>query len=224
MKFLNDNGLSHLVNKIKAMVGLKADKSEIPTKVGQLDNDKKYVTESELGDAGYGDMVKGTYDKNNNGIVDRAEIADSVEWDKVLSKPSVFNPASHNHDTSYLRKTGDTIAGGDLRMDGGSVAYIRPVTTGGWARGFWWMDRNLSRIGGIGVLGSGTSVSKFYIGYGVSPWTNSIIEAYPSYVNINGKLRTQQTLETDLANTVATKKYVDDNIKTKFTWGDLKGV
>lgn len=78
MKFLSIDGLSYLISKIKVMINKKADKSSIPTKVGQLENDKNYVTDLELGDAGYGDMRKNVYDKNNNGIVDRAETADKI--------------------------------------------------------------------------------------------------------------------------------------------------
>lgn len=78
MKFLNEIGLSHLINKLKIMLNNKADKTQVPTKVGQLQNDKNYVTESELGNAGYGDMVKSVYDKNDNGIVDRAAVADGI--------------------------------------------------------------------------------------------------------------------------------------------------
>lgn len=40
---------------------------------------------------GSGDMHTTTYDKNKNGIVDRAEVADSVEWGKVKNKPHVTN-------------------------------------------------------------------------------------------------------------------------------------
>jgi hypothetical protein len=47
--------------------------NDIPTKVSQLENDRAYVTQEELGDAGYGDMLKSIYDQNNNGIVDNAE-------------------------------------------------------------------------------------------------------------------------------------------------------
>ncbi|AJA42876.1 pre-neck appendage protein (endogenous virus) [Clostridium phage phiCT19406C] len=36
---------------------------------------------------GTGDMLKEVYDKNNNGIVDRAEVADSVEWSGIKNKP-----------------------------------------------------------------------------------------------------------------------------------------
>ncbi len=61
----------------------KAEISDIPTKVGQLQNDKNYVTQSDLGDAGYGDMTKGVYDTNNNGKVDIAEVAETVVGNEI---------------------------------------------------------------------------------------------------------------------------------------------
>ena len=183
--------------------------NDIPTKIGQLQNDKNYVTQEELGDAGYGDMMKAVYDTDNNGKVDMAEAADSVPWDGVTGKPGTFPPSSHNHDDRYIKNTGGTIQNGDLYMDGGSVNYVRPDTTGGWARGFWWSKRDLSRIGGIGVLGSGETISKFYIGYGISPWSNSIVEIYPSYINVNGVIKQQ-------GQTVLLKGQ-------PLTWNDLKG-
>lgn len=116
--------------------------------------------------------------------------------------------SSHNHDDRYfteteinsmvVKLTGDqtisgikTINSSDLRMNGGSVAYLRPATTGGWSRGFWWQknasdDVPYERIGGIGVLGSNQNVSKFYIGYGDSPWSGSALEVYPNYTNAKG--------------------------------------
>ena len=103
-----------------------------------------------------------------------------------------------------LSLSGGTITSGDVNMDGGSVAYIRPSTTGGWARGFWWKKRETddggaTRIGGIGVLGNNQSVSKFYIGYGDAPWTNSALEVYENYVNIKGN---KAATETWVTNTV----------------------
>lgn len=53
----------------------KAEVDQIPTKVSQLENDKNYVTVDELGHAGYGDMHKSIYDKNNDGVVDKADEA-----------------------------------------------------------------------------------------------------------------------------------------------------
>jgi hypothetical protein len=61
----------------------KADISDIPTKVSQLENDKNYVTQAELDDAGYGDMTKGVYDTNNNGKVDIAEVAETVVGNEI---------------------------------------------------------------------------------------------------------------------------------------------
>ena len=80
----------------------KAEVSDIPTKVGQLQNDKNYVTQSELGDAGYGDMLKSIYDTDNDGKVDAAEAADSVPWTGVTGKPSTFPPSSHTHIISNI--------------------------------------------------------------------------------------------------------------------------
>lgn len=48
------------------------------------------VTQDELGSAGYGDMLKSVYDKNNDGIVDRAKTADGVAWTGVTGKPSAM--------------------------------------------------------------------------------------------------------------------------------------
>ena len=73
----------------KADWNAKLSGADIPTKVSQLENDVPYVTADELGEAGLGDMVKSIYDKNNDGIVDRADLADNVPWDGVMDKPIV---------------------------------------------------------------------------------------------------------------------------------------
>lgn len=43
---------------------------------------------------GAGDMLKATYDANNDGVVDQAA---SVPWGGVTGKPATFTPAAHNH-------------------------------------------------------------------------------------------------------------------------------
>jgi hypothetical protein len=206
----NNDTTRHITAEERTRWNNKAEVSQIPTKVSQLENDRGYVTQEELGDAGYGDMLKSTYDTDNDGKVDRAEAADSVPWDGVTGKPGTFPPSSHNHDDRYIKNTGGTIQNGDLYMDGGSVNYVRPDTTSGWARGFWWSKRDLTRIGGIGVLGSGETISKFYIGFGISPWQNSIVEIFSDSVNINGTIKQQ-------GNEVWYKG-------KPLTWNDLKGV
>ena len=87
---------------VDAELNKKAEKTDIPTKVSQLENDENYVTQEELGDAGYGDMLKSIYDTNNNGKVDIAELADKVPWNGVTNKPSTFTPSSHTHSISNV--------------------------------------------------------------------------------------------------------------------------
>ncbi|MCG8482347.1 MAG: hypothetical protein MJA31_03485, partial [Clostridia bacterium] len=64
---------------------------------------KKYVDDS-ISNAGGGDMLKTVYDSNNDGKVDSADSADSVEWDGVNNKPQKFPPTSHDHDSDYAPK------------------------------------------------------------------------------------------------------------------------
>jgi hypothetical protein len=82
-------------------------------------HDDLYFTESELSTSGgggqvhwnnitnkpaftTGNMEKGTYDTNNNGVVDAAE---SVPWSGVTGKPGAFTPAEHHHDDRYYTET-----------------------------------------------------------------------------------------------------------------------
>ena len=67
----------------------------------------QFVTQSDLGDAGYGDMLKLVYDTNNNGKVDVAEEAESVPWDGVIGKPSTFPPSNHSHDANEISESSD---------------------------------------------------------------------------------------------------------------------
>lgn len=57
------------------------------------------VTQDELGNAGYGDMLKSVYDTDGDGIVDNAK---SVPWSGVSGKPSTFTPSSHTHSISQI--------------------------------------------------------------------------------------------------------------------------
>lgn len=85
----------------KAKWNGKADISDIPTKVGQLENDKNYVTSAELGNAGYGDMMKSTYDKNDDGIVDVAETVIGNEI-QLGSYKLVYNSTTNSLDIEVV--------------------------------------------------------------------------------------------------------------------------
>lgn len=49
-----------------------------------------------------GDMTKAVYDTDDDGIVDRAEVADAVAWANVTNKPSTYAPSAHTHNSSDI--------------------------------------------------------------------------------------------------------------------------
>ena len=51
---------------------------------------------------GAGDMAKSTYDTDNDGKVDAAEVADAAPWAGITGKPTSFTPASHSHPISQV--------------------------------------------------------------------------------------------------------------------------
>ncbi len=62
----------------------KAEPQDIPTKVSQLENDAGYVTEEDLSGLGQGDMLKSVYDKDNDGVVDKAKtVTGPVTWNQL---------------------------------------------------------------------------------------------------------------------------------------------
>lgn len=79
------------------------------------------VTQDELSGAGLGDMLKNVYDKNNNGKIDTAELAESVPWTGVTGKPSTYPPEAHNHDGAYAPLVDGIVP----------EAYLPPMESGG---------------------------------------------------------------------------------------------
>lgn len=71
-----------------------------------------------------GDMLKSTYDINGNGIVDRAALADSVDWVNVLNKPGTYAPSAHTHLVSSLSNA--TQIGRDM-LTASNVAAVRSL-------------------------------------------------------------------------------------------------
>lgn len=75
---------------------------------------------------GGGDMLKSTYDTNNNGKVDVAESAEAVPWTGVSGKPSTFAPAAHVHSGSDI--TTGTVAVARLPAASISAAGIAQLS------------------------------------------------------------------------------------------------
>lgn len=109
---------------------LKSHITDFPTKLSQFENDKHFVTQEELGNAGYGDMMKAVYDTDNDGKVDKAEMADtanSVAWGNVTGKPSTFPPSGHSHNVIIGDDTRNDNLPPSAYMQGGSK-YLGRVT------------------------------------------------------------------------------------------------
>ncbi len=99
----NNDATRHIAAEERTRWNNKAEVSQIPTKVSELENDENFVTQEELEDAGYGDMLKSVYDTNDDGIVDNADKLDGY------------------HASSFVLKTGDTMTG-DLKVAGNVIA------------------------------------------------------------------------------------------------------
>ncbi|WP_309119213.1 tail fiber protein [Paenibacillus sp.] len=87
-----DIGLGNVENygvatQAEAEAGVSASKYMTAQRVKQHVDSRGFVTQADLGNAGYGDMVKSVYDTDNDGKVDAAEAADTVPWTGVSGKP-----------------------------------------------------------------------------------------------------------------------------------------
>jgi hypothetical protein len=51
---------------------------------------------------GAGDMAKSTYDTDNDGKVNAAEVADTAPWAGITGKPTSFTPSSHSHSIAQV--------------------------------------------------------------------------------------------------------------------------
>jgi hypothetical protein len=73
--------------------------------------------------AGGGDMIKATYDTDNDGKVDAAVNADIAPWSGLTGVPSTFAPSTHSHTASDV----SDFAGGVATAASGATAKTTPV-------------------------------------------------------------------------------------------------
>lgn len=65
---------------------------------------------------GNGDMSKATYDTNNNGKVDTAEVADAVPWAGITDKPTLGTASALNAPAAGNAATSEVVKGDDTRL------------------------------------------------------------------------------------------------------------
>ena len=81
--------------------------------------------------------------------------------------------------------SGNNSTTGILTMDGYYINFNAPITSGGWARGsFNVASDKTTRIGGMGLLGSGNTPVHYYIAHGNSPWDSGL----GLYIKSNGNV------------------------------------
>ena len=200
-----------------------------------------FVTQEQLGEAGFGDMLKSIYDTDNDGKVDAAESADSVPWTGVTGKPSTFSPQAHANSHASgggdpvtpsmigaVSKSGDTMSG-DLTFQGRSIRINRPNTTNAWARGIHYHSKDgVTTEAGLGFYGVGDSEPQyFYVGFGTSPWSGGIV-VRPTEIYFKSKKIWHE--ENDGSGSGLDADKLDGKHATDFmskgpvTWNQLKGV
>jgi hypothetical protein len=113
----------------------------------------KFV-QNTLSAGGYGDMLKSQYDTNNNGIVDRAEVADSILWTNITNKPTFANVATSGSYNDLTDKPTSLPANGG-NADTIDGKHYSDITNYVASRG-----ENLV-TNGTGLLGNNTNFSAF---------------------------------------------------------------
>lgn len=113
------------------------------------------------------------------------------------------------------------LAGGTMT---GSITYSN-TTTGSWARGFEGRIASTSALAaGIGVLGSGDSISTVYLGLGASPWSSGNgIRVTSSGVTIEGAITGNGSGLTNLSATQLTGVVPDANLSGTYTGVSITG-
>ncbi|SEB38005.1 hypothetical protein SAMN04489761_0299 [Tenacibaculum sp. MAR_2009_124] len=89
------------------------------------------------------------------------------------------------HTKAQWNNNGSNTTTGILTMDGNSINFNTPVTSGGWARGIFSVAPDKStRFGGIGLYGSKNNAVHYYLAHGTSPWNSGL----GLYVKTNGNI------------------------------------
>lgn len=93
-----NSAVSHITDKVKHItsdermlwntVSSKADSNDVYSKT---DSDNKFTTKTELNNAGYGDMLKSIYDKDDDGVVDVSEKLIIQDTRNVKTSPGDYS-------------------------------------------------------------------------------------------------------------------------------------
>lgn len=128
MAKLDDNGLLYFWQRIKGIFATKAELKEITENMGEL---------------GYGDMMKSTYDTDNNGKVDDADKLGgqlpeyyatkselfSGSYEDLTDKPTDFAPTDHTHEMSEINGLAEAATEMSAALES-AVEYMTEIAQG----------------------------------------------------------------------------------------------
>lgn len=157
-KFLDENGVLYfwqkIVNKINGNVvnNLTSNDTDkaLSAQQGKVLDEKITAINSNIGNLGGGDMLKSTYDADNDGKVDKAKAADTADtaadttkfggqspdyyakktelfsgsYNDLKDKPTDFAPTEHGHDVDEVNGLSDTITSLTAVANGKCAAYV----------------------------------------------------------------------------------------------------
>ena len=184
MGYLNNDGLLYLWSKITSKFATKADVAA----------DLKELTDS-MGALGYGDMMKATYDADNDGIVDNAKQVDGHTVGVDVPADAKFTDTTYSNATTSV--DGLMSSGDKSKLDTlestyakksdltnvykykGSVASESALPTSGMIVGDVYDIQSASSYGGVGmnVAWNGTTWDALGEVFTITSITNSEIDA-----------------------------------------------
>lgn len=135
MAKLDENGLLYLWQRFKSIFATKdelnsskitvennlsseSESNALAAKQGKVLDEKIKALSDSMGDLGYGDMMKATYDTDNNGKVDNADNADNANklggqspdyYARAADIPTDYAKNAHTHQQSEVVGLGEAI-------------------------------------------------------------------------------------------------------------------
>ncbi|WP_353096253.1 hypothetical protein [Tissierella praeacuta] len=153
-----NNAVEHTLDSARHVTQKDKDKwDKVDNKADKVYVDDTFATKEEISIAGYGDMMKSVYDKNNDGIIDIAERANKL---KIVDTRSIDSPPSYYFGQNMFWEFKSRKSVGNPPADASaSSAYAFILTITGWMDSSGGYPVQLS-VGGKNIaIRQGTSTS-----------------------------------------------------------------
>lgn len=191
MKYLDDNGLLYVVQKIKAWLALKADKSEIPTDNKDLVNGAGYQTAAQVNTA----ITNGIKDKADKSEIptNNNQLDNGAGYQTAAQVSSTVNTAIANKaDKSEIPTNNNQLVNGAGYQTESQVNELISGAIGDMTGVSYEIVNTLPASGYVGTI------------YLISTSTTGEKNVYDEYIWVNGKWEFLGTTAADLSGYVKT--------------------